>query len=117
MSEDTIKKIMDALANHESRLQSLEVTSKKHEKNKDLNPKAPSTKKGKGSTDSLNSLIENGFFVQSRNLTEVQVMLKKKAMNYTKKELSTTLMRLVQKGALERDGEGGKKSPWKYKVI
>lgn len=69
-----------------------------------------------GSTEPVVKLIESGFFDDPKTDLEVVVALKRKALTFKRKFVAVTLMRLVRKGLLERDGQGGSKSnPWKYR--
>ncbi|MFA6969458.1 MAG: hypothetical protein WC217_02570 [Candidatus Paceibacterota bacterium] len=69
-----------------------------------------------GSTEPIVKLIEGGFFDDPKTDLEVVTALKRKALTFKRKFVAVTLMRLVRKGLLERDGQGGSKSnPWKYR--
>ena len=68
-------------------------------------------------TKILNSLIKKGYFSTPRTANEVQKELKKTATSMKNSSLLVTLMRLVKKETLERDGDGTSKNPWRYKTI
>lgn len=107
MSEDKIKEIFDKLANYEKRLCLLEASGSVTKKKERGAPKKTERKK-KGSTGPVADLLKNGFFKELKSTAEVQVILKKRALSFEKDDLAVTLMRLVRKGILERDGDGKK---------
>lgn len=72
-------------------------------------------KKGKGSTKPVKDLVQGGFFSAGKTGVEVQIALNKRAMRFDVNDIAVTMMRLVQAGLLERDGDGTPKNPWRYK--
>lgn len=75
-------------------------------------------KKGKkkiGPTKPIESLINSGFFNSPKTDLDVIKELKKKALNFKRKDIATTLRRFVRKEILNREGDGAKSNPWKYK--
>jgi hypothetical protein len=117
MDKDQIKKILEQLSIHERRLCALEEGGRTPTVKVRVKTIKKDSKRKKGSTEPITALNMNGFFKQSKNLTEVQTALKKRALNFDNKDLAVTMMRLVRKGVLERGGDGKKKTPWKYKSI
>lgn len=67
-----------------------------------------------GPTKPIEKLINKGFFSVGRKDLDVMKELKKKALNFKRKDIATALRRFVGKSILERDGEGTKDKPWKY---
>lgn len=72
-------------------------------------------KKGAGSSVPITKLVEEGFFDQPKTYLEVIAVLRKKGLTFTKGNITTPLRRKVVQGLLERDGEGTKDNPWRYK--
>lgn len=89
----------------------------KHLFRKELRRKTTSGNKRQGSTEPIKTLIDSDFFKKSKTDIEVVSALKKKALQFARKDIATTLMRFVRKEILEREGDGIKGNPWRYKKI
>lgn len=75
------------------------------------------SKKKEGCTKRIETLIDAGFLRQPKTDLEVIAALKKKALTFSRVDVAVTLMRFVRKGKLEREGDGTKGKPWRYKKI
>lgn len=68
-----------------------------------------------GSTKPIEDLIDSGFFDSLKTDVQATAALKKKAQFFERSDIAVTLMRFVKKNVLEREGNGTKNDPWKYK--
>jgi hypothetical protein len=74
-------------------------------------------RKGVGSSGPLKKLIEEGFFDTSKTDLEVMMILKKKALTFSRQDIATPMRRLVLQERLRREGDGTKENPWRYNKV
>lgn len=99
------------------RLEKLEAavfSDDKLNKNTASNPRNKQSKSG--SAKSIQDLIDSGFFDNPKTLAEILGEFRKRALRGHKPTLSKELTRAIRKGLLDRDGKGGNKDPWKYRI-
>src|SRR3989344_4017381 len=119
MNNDIAKKILKRLDGIETRIAKLErgdsdatiaeaATGKKRKKSKRVKTDLGTQVK---------KLIESGFFRDWKTENDVVKKLKQQVLTAKRASISNVLRRFASPahGLLQRDGEGTKKHPWRYK--
>ena len=112
MVSKEIKEIMKMLESHNRRILALEGKNPKLKKTKDTTWYKPDSTIAK-----IVGLIQQGFFKQPKNMTEIIMKLKTKDYHLKSSDLTLPLRKIVRKGLLEKTKEvsGGKMSKiWVY---
>jgi len=111
------KQILERLSSIESRVTKLEGDD--FSQGRDKSPKLRKSKKLKkiDLETPIKKLLSGRFFKEWKTDNDVIKKLKKQVLNPKRASVSNVLRRLAssKRGLLERDGEGTKKSPWRYK--
>lgn len=119
MLDAQFQKIIEQLADHEKRIRVLEGGKVKNsvEKNPTDSGKKRSRAKGIDLNSPIMGLYNDGFFDDLKTDNDVIKKLRAQVLTPRRASVSNVLRRLAspKKGLLERQGDGTKKNPWKYR--
>lgn len=120
MNNDIAKKILKRLDEIEKKVAKLERCSSNSTTGEEV-VTAKRRRKSKGVKTDLGTpvkkLVEGGFFRDWKTDNDVVKKLKQQVLNAKRASISNVLRRFTNPthGLLQRDGEGTKKHPWRYK--
>jgi hypothetical protein len=120
MKDDIAKLIIKKLDDIELRLTKIEGKQSDSTKRKNAIASSKTRKPKRAKIDlvtPIKKLIENGFFKDWKTDNDVVKKLRQQVLNSKRASVSNVLRRLAsaKQGLLQRDGEGTKKYPWRYK--
>lgn len=120
MNKDIAEKILERLDGIESRIAKLEhgdANPAKGKTPKVISGRKKTKKKGVALIMPIKKLVEQGFFQDWKTDNDVVEKLKKQVLIAKRPSVSNVLRKLASpaQGLLQREGEGNKKHPWRYK--
>ena len=68
-----------------------------------------------GSTGPVTNLLDGGFFAEPKTVSHLQSELRaRRGLIFDENDLAVTMLRLVRKGRIARQGTGTRTDRWKY---